>query len=374
MIVIPRLKSIHIKNFKSISEVTIDFPEDKPIILIGENNSGKSNILRAIDLMFGDYHPSYIKMDIQEDFNINLKKNSKAHNIEISIVAEVDDFVIIDEKDNKEKEIKNFSFSCKRGEMPSYYAVTKDKRYKDKHGIKKDQKQKIYAVFINNEETLNYHLSYSSKNTLLSKFTKAFHEKLKRDDDKVKNLVSIYRNIVEQMRGLEEYRKFEDDFKNLSNGVFANMKGFLELDFSCYDPLNYYKNLSMIFRNSNDGSLEPQSFTMLGSGQKKIIMFLLSYCYAKNFKMQENLILLIDEPESNLHPVAQKWFAKKLYEFSKEGLQIVISTHSPYFINLDYIDSIYLLKKNESGTYVVKNNAYSLSEHCRNRGASKSDQ
>ncbi|MCS7165952.1 MAG: AAA family ATPase [Candidatus Calescibacterium sp.] len=176
------------------------------------------------------------------------------------------------------------------------------------------------------------------------------------------------------MRSLREYRSFEEDFKNLSNGVLANMKGFLELDFSCYNPLNYSRNLSMIFRNSNDESLELQPFSMLGSGQKKIMMFLLSYCFAKNFRMQENLILLIDEPESNLHPVAQKWFAKKLYEFSREGLQIVISTHSPYFINLDYIDSIYLVKKNENGTYVVKNDAYSLSEHCKNRGASKSDQ
>ena len=58
----PRLKKIAIKGFSSFGEqVIINFPVNKPVILIRENNSEKSNIIRAIELMFGEFHPKYKK-------------------------------------------------------------------------------------------------------------------------------------------------------------------------------------------------------------------------------------------------------------------------------------------------------------------------
>jgi putative ATP-dependent endonuclease of OLD family len=69
----PRLKSITIENFRSIGEVpvTIRFPENKPVILLGENNSGKSNIVRAIELLFGEFHPKYKKLDDYDHYQRN---------------------------------------------------------------------------------------------------------------------------------------------------------------------------------------------------------------------------------------------------------------------------------------------------------------
>ena len=41
----PRPRQITIDGFRSISDlVVINFPENQPTVLIGENNSGKSNI------------------------------------------------------------------------------------------------------------------------------------------------------------------------------------------------------------------------------------------------------------------------------------------------------------------------------------------
>lgn len=44
--------------------------------------------------------------------------------------------------------------------------------------------------------------------------------------------------------------------------------------------------------------------------------------------------LIIDEPELSLHPAAQKGLARKLSDFSKDN-QVIICTHSPYFVNWD---------------------------------------
>ena len=43
-------------------------------------------------------------------------------------------------------------------------------------------------------------------------------------------------------------------------------------------------------------------------------------------------ILIIDEPEMNLHPENQVEICKVLYELSKKGLHVIISTHSNYLI------------------------------------------
>lgn len=54
------------------------------------------------------------------------------------------------------------------------------------------------------------------------------------------------------------------------------------------------------------------------------------------YDSKENDIILIDEPELSLHPALQKRVIKLLEDFSKDR-QIIITTHSPYFISLDAI-------------------------------------
>src|SRR5690554_2115785 len=66
----PKLLSLTIEGFRSIrDELTVNFPENQPVILIGENNAGKSNIVRAIDLLFGDYSPKYRKFESYDHYD-----------------------------------------------------------------------------------------------------------------------------------------------------------------------------------------------------------------------------------------------------------------------------------------------------------------
>ena len=57
-----KLTGIHIKNFKAIHEMKIDNIENA-LILVGQNNTGKTTILEAIRAAFGDYRIS------SEDFD-----------------------------------------------------------------------------------------------------------------------------------------------------------------------------------------------------------------------------------------------------------------------------------------------------------------
>ena len=56
-----QLKRIVIKNFRSIKNMEIDIKEingKNCIILVGRNEAGKSNILKAIAAVFGKYQVS----------------------------------------------------------------------------------------------------------------------------------------------------------------------------------------------------------------------------------------------------------------------------------------------------------------------------
>lgn len=56
------LSRLYIKNYRSIKEVDISFPKGKSVI-IGRNNAGKSNIIKAIDLILGESQPTYAKAE-----------------------------------------------------------------------------------------------------------------------------------------------------------------------------------------------------------------------------------------------------------------------------------------------------------------------
>ena len=53
-----RLKKLIIDGYRSVDHAELVFPDDTPLVLIGENNAGKSNIVRAFDLLCGEIWPS----------------------------------------------------------------------------------------------------------------------------------------------------------------------------------------------------------------------------------------------------------------------------------------------------------------------------
>ena len=58
-------------------------------------------------------------------------------------------------------------------------------------------------------------------------------------------------------------------------------------------------------------------------------------------------VLIIDEPELSLHPIAQKSLSLILSEKSKNK-QIILCTHSPYFVNLkDFVDGAHFIRLNK---------------------------
>lgn len=349
-----RLEKIIIEGYRSIQHpVEIKFPNNMPVVLIGENNAGKSNIVRAIDILFGQYYPKYKNF---EDHDYYGRDPSNV----LEIKARVSGFKGRLGR-NGEYSCLGFKLSATKGREHDFIAL-QDNGEENQY-VSNDLRQELSSIIVNAEQNLSYQLSYSSKFTLLSKVTKSFHDRLTSDDQRVKKLKELYEQIKSTFLDVPEFADFRENMSSIAGQTISNMSYGLGLDFSAYDPSNYFKTLSV--QPSESG--EVRSIDELGTGQQQILALSFAHAYSKSF-LGDNLLLMIDEPESHLHPLAQKWLARTMFDMANDGLQVVLTTHSPYFINLAYLEGINLIRKDQEGTISISANASSLIAHCLRTG------
>lgn len=352
----PRLKQITIEGFRSISEqLVITFPENKPVVLIGENNSGKSNIIRAIELMFGEFHPKYKKL---EDYD-HYKRNPTT---EVIIETSVSGFA---GRLGAQQQFSccGFKFSAQKGKETLFNAIQAENGQENKY-VSTQLREELLCVVVTSEQNLSFQLSYASKFTLLSKVTKAFHDQLTSDDQRVEKLKALFKNIKETFLEVPEFDTFSQNMSVIAETVLSNMTHALAFDFSAYDPSNYFRTLRV--HPTENG--ETRAYEELGTGQQQILALSFAHAYAKSF-LGQGLIFILDEPESHLHPLAQKWLAKKMFKMAEDGLQIILTTHSPYFVDLNYIEGINLIRKDADTTFRINHDASSLFNHCIKTGS-----
>lgn len=80
------------------------------------------------------------------------------------------------------------------------------------------------------------------------------------------------------------------------------------------------------------------------------------------FDAPKNSVVVIDEPELSIHPALQKLLMQIFVDYSKDR-QIIISTHSPYFINWEaIINGAQLIRVVKEGS---NSKCYHISDRCR---------
>lgn len=65
-----------------------------------------------------------------------------------------------------------------------------------------------------------------------------------------------------------------------------------------------------------------------------------------------------------MHPIAQRWLAKNISSISKSGVQIIISTHSPEFLDIENLEGFVKVYRDENKTKIIQHSAQSLAEEC----------
>ncbi len=351
-----RATHLRVKQYRSIDQaIQLRFPKSVPLVLFGENNAGKSNLVSALELVLGEYWPGSREPDDRDYF----ERNREAVPIEIIVgldgVASKGSTVDALIWRYPDTDSKPFRMRYQRDGAESPY-------------VSNEVRDQLPCVVVGADRRLSYQLSYLSKSTFLSRVMREFHAQLISDEQRVDVLKQKFEEIKAIFHEVAPFAGFEKRLQDEVGRLSGNLDYGLSIDFSAYDPANYFHALRVMPSESG----EIRTFDELGTGQQQILALAFAYAFALSFKGGDsNLVLVIEEPEAYLHPLAQKWVARSIAEVAQQGVQVVVTTHSPAFVDVLNVEGLALVRKRSGSTTVKQMTAASLANYCQKHGAPK---
>lgn len=349
-----KLKKVSIRNFKSIKNIEFQFPESGILVLVGENNAGKSNIIRAIDLICGE---SWIGKEKLEDHDYYLRDKSKEMSIDL--------FFDLGQSVHFSPDNGKWGISCF------------DDWSQQRRNYNLQIKEAFPSTYLGADRTLDKHLSFYDW-TLIGRIRKAFHKNV--SEDTRRRLDVKFAELVEIFDTVPGFKTFKDDFSSNYKSLLPAFKTDLQVDFQPFTPSNYFKTMQILGIDPQFSD-KPLDLSELGEGARNLILIALLKSFAKNFKNQGdelNGILALEEPELFLHPQARRHLYKELRELTDSGMQVIISTHSDSFIDTEFFDEIGRVVKvdddeneNKLHTNLITCSKEKLRQHCIETGVSE---
>lgn len=349
-----RVTELRIKGYRSIKDqCVITFPEDAPLVLIGENNAGKSNVVKALDMILGEMWPASREPEDHEYWD----RDPRGGRIEIEVFWDG-----LECERNGPIRSTCLIYSPTESPEPFFRALTPAE---DQVYVSKKLRQQCQAIVVGADRRLSYQLSYTSKWTLLSKLMRKFHDHLVSDPARVERLKAEFQGITDIFQEVEEFKAFQEGLVKQLGAMLDGMSYGLSVDFSAYDPSNFFHSLRVLPNEDGD----TRTFEELGTGQEQVLALVFAHAYARAF--YGGIVLVIEEPEAHLHPLAQQWLGRKIREMARDGLQVILTTHSPAFVDILGLEGIALVRKIEGATQVKQLNAGDLAAFCVEHGADR---
>ncbi|MBL9180721.1 MAG: AAA family ATPase [Verrucomicrobiaceae bacterium] len=333
-----RINRIKIQNYRTIEHLELEFPAYYAAIS-GKNNSGKSNVIKAIRSFFREVESS----PFSEDNDIGIKTDlpnwlstedaSRTISFELSLLL------------HRELDAGLYRFVVTflaLGESPDELMLTLRQSWSKLGGSKSlglscqrieiEDAFKIEEVFkkIRSSRCLLFHNSTAQGHRYIigRQFTRMFGGLPADEADQLKKANT---KVVDLLR--KSAQRHQKDIIELLGRLEEKYNVTLSLP-----PLEFDDVPFMVSLGDKSTSVPLDDW---GSGtQNRTLIFLNILRAKKNREVGSESdritpILLIEEPESFLHPSAQAEFGKMLQEISEElCVQVVTTTHSPYMLSL----------------------------------------
>ena len=126
---------------------------------------------------------------------------------------------------------------------------------------------------------------------------------------------------------------FHKTWKEYNNIKFELLPDGDFIDISVKDKFNHYE------------------LSKRSDGFKRFITFLLMISARVKTGMLQDAIIIIDEPDTSLHPSGAKYLRDELFKISENNI-VVFSTHSIFMIDKDNLEKHYIVKKENEKTSV----------------------
>ncbi len=356
-----RIDKVKIHNFRSIKDVKFELREYS--LLVGQNNSGKTNVIDCLRCFFGE------KFDFERDFPKFAVTDEESW-------IELEYYVPDSEYDLLKNEYKT---------KPN--CITLRKYFIAKDGDHKDNK--IYAY---EGENLSQNEFYGFVQK--GKIGKVIYiPAVSRISDQLKLTgPSPFRDLIHQVlrpliQNSQAYTRFVEDYQQFYDSICKEEteKGFsigsLQRDINA-SLSSWQVEFEVDFAPPSEDDIIKQSVKYAtkdkiinsiidvekhGAGLQRHLIYTLiklSSEYSKELPTNregvfrpEFTLILFEEPEVFLHPSQQLLIADSLRSIVRneaDNLQVLVSTHSPHFVSNNILDlsSIIHLTRNSEATTI----------------------
>lgn len=320
-----KIRSIRIRNFRSIKDDFEILGMEHGISIVGPNSSGKTNVLKAIEMFFTGMENRY-KYNVENDLTFDMKggqtsivatftgdRNSPADKDFYSSYDELNSF--LDEPKPISNDVTLYLTFLSNG-SPQYRFFPNEKYRPHARREKASEKQQEALSILLNKFSCYYIPSSKSISELIDSLLIPFVKKsissiLEEKIEDINNeLFSISKSITDSL--------IENDVKNI--------KASLSI------PNNSIENMISSFEFKLEDS-EKTLFYQKGMGiQTTSLLAALKWITNKETESNKMVIWLIEEPESFLHPQLYKNCFGILKRLSK-GASVFWTTHSMSFVN-----------------------------------------
>lgn len=334
-----KISKLEITNFRSIKHLVIE-PEGL-CALVGPNSVGKTNVLKAIDLVIGEGWTTKAKI-ARELFN------DVTQPIKISIDFDMPvEFQGIDRFGTSHPQsVSNVTLTM---EMEPELDVKTS--FNGTSAWYQDEfKKHCHFVYIPASRDLSDQMRVSNW-TLLGKMMKLIYENYIHEYGDENLLKQEFSSLMEEPKNFLEadfnadpkvvtYKNFVDTFKTYCSTNSAGLANDFQPQLNIYNLNWFYKTLQIHIKE--DGCDKTFDAEEVGAGMQNLLLISIFQTYAK--LMGGKVIFGIEEPEIFLYPQAQRSLYKSFQELSI-NTQIFYTTHCQNFVDAYRAYEIELLRK-----------------------------
>ncbi len=319
------IKKIKISNYRSIVKIEIKVDENNNFICFcGQNNVGKTNILNALSLFFdkSEYIP---EKDCPNHKYYGTRGGSYQPKIEIDFIDGINDYKIIKDW--------NKTLSDKDDEKLYKINGTKNKDKLEEKNIEK-LLQKINFFFLPSiNVSFPEAIKYIMNNDVIDLETGQTRMSGKKGE--MKRKIEEVLNDLNSILGL------------LSSDISPSLNKYKDgwgVAFDLPTEVNTFRDLMIgevdfyIKDKSNSKAIDAK-----GSGLQRLCHILMYFRIIEKLnEKKEKTIICIDEPDVYLHSGLQRKLLEDIKNKIKDN-QILITTHSPIFIDTVKLSNVFLL-------------------------------
>jgi len=416
----PFLSRIKIKNFRNFLDVDVELTHKQ--VIIGENNTGKTNFLRAIQLILdrdfsdsdrqlqeSDFHDSLINpMITGQVIEIVLEIQGYQHNKKL--VAQFEDAVIsadpptlkftyrffpnLDDKGV----ILNYKQEIYKGKNDAVRFTYEDRNYLNIYVIKalrdveKELRPNKNSILF--QLVKQYEISSEDLNEISDAMQLAADKIL--DLDEIIHIKNAIEDRFQTLAGLQNdtavtLRTFDMDTERLLYALQAYMGlkqrpiGELSLGLTniLYVSLMLLllkdKTVKPIINNDDfhklllqdSAGILPSLYTQSEKGNFIInenidgaaFEQLYEFMDANNFKHQAFTILAVEEPEAHLHPLLQRLIYREVLH--KSNTSVIFTSHSTFITSVTPLNSVVHIRKIDGSSNIFSTASLQVTHHER---------